>query len=293
MKEQFKEINFVSSSFRGFQFECIKYQDLLKKKPTDHSQFEFHKVSFYGIFLCTHSGGVYNINFKDHRFKKGTLFTLRKDNVHKFYRNKAKGLLLVFTENFVLSYSNQLEASKTFLLFNEMLASPKLQLNETEFKEVTTLIKLIQDEYHAAKDDHSVSIIRNYVQVIIAKLFRIKLKGNVVFENQKYLSKFLNLQALVEKECFQNKTVTYYAKTLGVTSKTLNNITQSILNKSAKTFINEIVIIQSKRLIINSNDSLTEIAFQTGFDEPTNFFKYFRKYAGLSPSEFRASHQSV
>jgi len=293
MKEQFKEINFVSNSSSGFQFECINYQDLLKKKPTDHSQFEFHKVSFYGIFLCTHNSGDYNINFKDHNFKKGTLFTLRKDNVHKFYRNNAKGLLLVFTDNFVLSYSNQLEASKTFLLFNEMLASPKLQLNETEFKEVTTLIKLIQDEYHAAKDDHSVSIIRNFVQVIIAKLFRIKLKGNVVFENQKYLSKFLNLQALVEKECFQNKTVTYYAKTLGVTPKTLNNITQSILNKSAKTFINEIVIIQSKRLIINSTDSLTEIAFQTGFDESTNFFKYFRKYAGLSPSEFRVSHQSA
>ena len=291
MKQQFKEIKFENKYSTKSHFDLVLLEDILKRKPTDHNQFDFHKLSFYVILLHTQKEGVYNVNFKDYDFKKGTLFTLRKDNIHKFYQSKAKGILLVFTENFILNNTSQSEVSKTFLLFNEMLASPKLQLDEVEYKEIITLINLIKKEYFAAKDDYSLIIVRSFIQVIITKLFRIKSKDNIVFDDNKYLSMFLQLQELVEKECFNHKKVSFYAKEMGVTTKTLNNVTQSIIHQSAKTFINEIVIIQSKRLIINSPKSLTEIAYQVGFDEPTNFFKYFRKYTGLSPSEFRTSCQ--
>lgn len=293
MKQQFKEIQFENKNSAKSHFDLVQLEDILKQRPTDHNQFDFHKLSFYVILLHTEKEGMYNVNFKDYDFKKGTLFTLRKDNIHKFYESKAKGVLLLFTENFILNNSSELEISKTFLLFNEMLASPKLQLNEVEYKEIITLINLIKQEYFAAKDDYSLNIVRNFIQVIITKLFRIKSKDNVVFDNHKYLSMFLQLQQLVEKECFKHKKVSFYAKEMGVTTKTLNNVTQSIIHQSAKAFINEIVLTQSKRLIINSQNSLTEIAYQVGFDEPTNFFKYFRKYTGLSPSEFRTSCQAT
>ena len=293
MKEKFTEINFINSKTSRFQFDCISYEDLLKKKPTDHNQFEFHKLSFYVILLFTDKNGKYNINFNDYEFEKGSLFTLRKDNIHKFYDNKAKGELLVFTEDFILSHSNEIEASKTFLLFNEMLASPKLQLEKTEYKEITTLVNLIKEEYLESRDDYSLSIIRSYIQVVITKLFRIKAKDQLVFDDHKYLAMFLRLQGLIEKECFRHKKVSFYAQQMGVTAKTLNNVTQSILHKTTKSVINDIVIIQSKRLIINSNESLTQIAYQVGFEDPTNFFKYFRKYTGMSPSQFKANHQPV
>ena len=293
MKQKFKEINFVNSKTSRFQFDCISYEELLKKRPSDHSQFEFHKLSFYVILLFTDKNGKYNLNFNDYDFKKGSLFTLRKDNIHKFYNKKANGELLIFTEDFILNHTNEIEASKTFLLFNEMLASPKLQLDKGEYNEVMTLINLIKKEYSESKDDYSLSIIRSYIQVIITKLFRIKAKDQLVFDDHKYLAMYLQLQGLIEKECFRHKKVSFYAQQMGVTAKTLNNVTQSILHKTAKNLINEIVILQSKRLIINSNDSLTEIAYQVGFVDPTNFFKYFRKYAGVSPRQFKATHQAL
>lgn len=201
--------------------------------------------------------------------------------------------MLVFSENFIVAHANELEAAKIFLLFNEMLASPKLQLTEVEYQEIITLIDLIKQEYFGLNDVYSPSIIRNYFQIIITKLFRIKSSDNIIFNNSKYLSMFLAFQALVEKECFTHKKVSFYAKEMGVTSKTLNNVTQSIIQKSAKALINDVVIIQSKRLIINSPASLTEIAYQVGFKEPTNFFKYFRKNTGVSPSQFRASCHTI
>ena len=292
MKQQFTEIKFDKSSGQ-FQFDCVNFEDVLKKKPTDHSQFEFHKISFYALLLITEDSGTYNLNFKDYRYKKGTLFTVRKDNVHKFYKSKAKGVLIIFTENFIVNHANKLEASKIFLLFNEMLASPKFQLNTMEFQEIITLINLIKKEYFDVRDDFSSNIVRNLVQVLITNLFRIKSKNNLVFNKNKYLTMFLAFQELVEKHCFENKKVAFYAKQMAVTTKTLSNVTQSIIHKSAKGFIDDIVIIQSKRLIINSEDSLTEISYQVGFDEPTNFFKYFRKHVGVSPNQFRASCQTI
>lgn len=46
MKQEFKEINFDKSTGK-FQFDCVNYEDILKKIPTNHNQFKFHKVSFY------------------------------------------------------------------------------------------------------------------------------------------------------------------------------------------------------------------------------------------------------
>ncbi len=292
MKKEIKAINFENKTLSRSHFDFVHLEDILNSTPKNHNQFEFHKVSFYILFLVTKNEGTYSLNFKDYPLKKGTIFTLRKDNIHKFHKNKSKGILLIFTENFIVNHSSKLEASKLILLFNEMLTSPKLQLNEIEYKEIITLTNLIKEEYFKRKDDYAPNIIRNLLQVIANKLLRIKSKDNQILDHGKYLSNFLTLQKLVENHCFNSKKVSFYADKMGVTSKTLNNITQSIIHQSAKAFINDTVIIQTKRLIINSQDSLTEIAFQVGFDEPTNFFKYFRKYTGVSPSQFRTMHQN-
>ena len=200
-------------------------------------------------------------------------------------------MLLVFTEDFVIRYSNQVETVKLLQLFNEMLGSPSLQLSHIDFVEIEGFVQHIAREYLELYDGHSIEIIRSLVQILIHKLFRIKSKETNSLGDRRYHSLFLSLQELVEKQCFVSKKVIYYAKRMGLTPRTLNNITQHIVSKPAKAFIDEIVILQIKILITNSHLSFTEIAYQSGFDDPTNFFKYFRKKTGLSPKQFRKLSQ--
>jgi len=282
-----KEIIFDNKKAGNDYFDLVNLGNILKRKPKNHSQFEHHKISFFLIVIITHQKGQHSINYKDYTYKKGTVFTLRKNNIHKFYKTNAKGKFLIFTEDFVIRYSDKVETLKLFQLFNEMLGSPKLQLNDSDFVEIESLIHQIEKEYLAINDKHSIEIIRSLMQVLIHKLFRIKSKRNDNLGGKKYHLKFIALQELVEKECFESKKVSYYANKMGVTSKTLNNITQSIIGKPAKSFIDEIVILQIKRLLVNSDLSFTEIAYQAGFDDPTNFFKYFRKNTGYSPKQFK------
>ncbi len=282
-----KQIKFQNKEANDYYFDFVSLEDTLKKKPKDHSQFEHHKILFYVIVIITDGIGNHNINYTDYTYKKGTVFTLRKNNTHKFYKTTAKGNFLVFTEDFIIKYSDNFETLKLFQLFNEMLSSPKIQLNEDDFQEVHLLIHQINKEFLEQNNSYSNAIIRSLVQVIILKLLKIKSKENKNFENKNYHLQFIKLQELIEKECFESKKVTFYATKMGVSTKTLNNITQSIIGKPAKSFIDEILILQIKRLLINSQLSLTEIAYLVGFDSPTNFFKYFRKRTQLSPKEFK------
>ncbi len=282
-----KEIAFKNKQDNSYRFDLVDLEDILTLNPKDHNQFDHHKISFYVIVLITHENGIHCINYTDYSYKKGTVFTLRKNNIHKFYKTNAKGKFLVFTEDFIIQYSDKGETLKLFQLFNEMLGSPKLQLNSNDFVEIENLVGQISKEYSDLKSTYSIEIIRCLMQVLILKLFRIKSKNNHNLKGKKYHLKFISLQELIEKECFESKKVSYYAHKIGVTTKTLNNITQSVIGRSAKSFIDEIVILQIKRLLINSQLSFTEIAYQAGFDTPTNFFKYFRKKTGLSPKQFK------
>jgi len=284
-----KEIIFENKKTGNYFFDLVDLEEIMKKNPKDHSQFDHHKISFFIIVFITHQSGKHCINYKDYTFKKGTVFTLRKNSIHKFYKNNAKGKFLVFNEDFVIRNKDKIESMKLFQLFNEMLGSPKLQLDSTEFKELDNILKHIENEYLSVNDKHSFEIIRNLIQVLIHKIFRMKSKSNDNLGFKKYHLQFISLQELVENECFENKKVSYYANKLGVTARTLNKITQSIINKSAKSFIDNVIILQIKSFIINSQLSFTEIAYKAGFDDPTNFFKYFRKKTGYSPKQFRES----
>ncbi len=285
-----KEIVFKNIN-PNHHFDLVDLESILKRKPKDHNQFDHHKISFYAIVIITHNNGKHSINYSDYSYKKGTVFTLRKSSTHKFYKTNAKGKFLVFTEDFVIRYSDKIETLKLFQLFNEMLGSPKLQLDDSNFAQIKSLINQIEQEYLDVIDSYSIEIIRSLIQVLILKLFRIKSKGKDNLGYRKYHLKFIYLQELVEKECFESKKVSYYANKMGVTTKTLNNITHSMVGKHAKSFIDEIVILQIKRLLINSQLSFTEIAYQAGFSTPTNFFKYFRKKTGLSPKQFKENRK--
>lgn len=219
------------------------------------------------------------------------MITIRKDQIHKFFRsNNLKGSLLLFTDEFLVSYLEEMEAQKTMLLFNELLGVPKLQLKDGDFQNVQQVIDRIKEEYFKVDDKHSLSIIRSEIHILITKLFRIKANSEKIDFERKYLKDFVLFQHLTEKNITKTTRVQDYAGMMGLSTKTLNTITKSIVHKSAKEFIDEICTKQIKRLLINTELSIKEIAYQSGFDETTNFYKYFKRQTQTTPEQFRVTH---
>lgn len=83
------------------------------------------------------------------------------------------------------------------------------------------------------------------------------------------------------------RSVSYYARALGTSPKTLSRATASLAGTSPKELIDRRVILEARRLLAHSTDSASSIGAMLGFSEPTNFTKFFVRHTGKSPQEFR------
>lgn len=290
MKEETKHIKFQKEQDSKNQFDVIKIEELYHRTIVDHSIEIHHKVEFFVILFVEEGTGSHTIDFIDYPCSKGTLLTIRKDQIHKFNTSgNLKGSLLIFTDDFLINYLEKLEAHKSLLLFNEFLANPKIQLNDSEFADIKKLIRHIESEYFETIDSFQMSIIRSALHILVTKLFRIKSKKEKIDVDRKYLTAFITFQNLVENNTKQTTKVKDFASEMNISTKTLNTITRSVVHKSAKEFIDEICTKQIKRLLINTEFSIKEIAYQSGFDETTNFYKYFKRQTQSTPERFRAN----
>jgi len=288
MQNRFKNIRFDRTNTTQFDFEILPLKDLFAKTNLDHNPQRPHRVEFFVMLLIIAGNGKHTIDFKEYDYSKGSVITVRKNQIHHFHNSNATGYLLLFTEEYVLSYQEQASAKKIPELFNELLFYQHTQLNEIELNQIIVLINQILEEYEQPIDNHTSSIVRNLLQILVSKIHRVRSSSIEKTINQKYISQFMKFQALVEVSCQKHRKVQYYANQLCITSKTLNNITQEVVNESAKKCIDAICIIQIKRLLINTNLTVKEIAYSFGFDEPTNFFKYFKRFTQQTPEAFRA-----
>jgi len=259
MKDSTLQIKFANKQKPRAAFDLIRLEDLLNRKDIDHSPFEIHRVDFYIIMTIESGNGTHTIDFTDYKYKKGSLITIRRNQLHKFNFSKtAKGSLLLFTDQFLSSYLEELEELKSIQLFNEIIDTPKFDLTSKELKDVNDLIRRINDEYFGDFDQQSLSIIRSELHILISKLFRIKSRRNSSNFTRKYMSEFIAFQTLVEQQIRQKNKVAEYAKMLGCSTKTLNTITRSIIDKSAKEFLDDIYI-------------------------------YFKRHTNLTPEQFRTA----
>lgn len=288
MKEKTKHIKFDNQQNLKSQFDIVRLEELYQRTGLSHSIEAHHKVEFYILIFIKKGQGYHTIDFTDYKCVKGTLLTIRRDQIHKFFKSKTlKGVLLIFTNQFLVSYLEKMEAQKTMLLFNELLSIPKLQLDDASFNSVNQLIKRIENEYFTINDDHSLSVIRNELHILTTHLLRLKAKNEQINFEKKYLKEFIELQNLVEKNVNKTTKVKDFAYQMGLSTKTLNTVTKSIVHKSAKAFIDEICTKQIKRLLLNTKLSIKEIAYKSGFEETTNFYKYFKRQTQTTPEQFR------
>lgn len=285
-------VEFNNRFYPTAQFDLVEIGEAFTRKSLDHSMEEPHVVDFYTILFFLRGEGTHTVDFTDFDYQAGTILTIRKDQIHKYKKNReVRGYMLLFTEQFVTSFFDEKESQRIIQVFNELLGSPKVQLSDSDFIDFSGILDRMKTEYFTNQDEYSLGIIRSELQILIAKLDRIKKYNQQVISDRKYLQEFVQFQKMVEENVKQNSKVSHYAQEMGYSTKTLNAITQSILNKSAKSFIDDIYIKQIKRLLLNTNYPIKEIAYETGFEETTNFYKYFKKQVQLTPEQFRLQYE--
>lgn len=94
-------------------------------------------------------------------------------------------------------------------------------------------------------------------------------------------------KSLVLKNYLKNKSVQFYANTLGISPNTLNKRIKEVYSKSPKEFINEVLLLHAKTILKDPKSSVKEVGFNLNFDDYSHFVKFFKKMTGITPAEFK------
>ena len=287
--EDIPEVSFSNRLQKNFEFDVVTNHEVLRDNiPSTHNPFRPARLHFYSILFILKGKGKHFIDFKTYNYKRGSIIFIAKDQVHAFERNvDRKAIFFIFTEKFLEKSNLGSNLMQQINLYNYHLYPPILQLEESEISFFETLARRIRQEYYTTEDFATEEIIASLLKIFLLTAERIRKKKTYVLVQSNYYPTFLAFQKLVQENLLQNRKVQFYAQALNISTKKLNRIVQEIMNKPVKEYIHEQLIMEIKRFLMNTDLSIKEIAYKTGFDEPTNFVKYFKKNTSSTPSAFR------
>lgn len=280
------EIAFNPSHVDIEGFEIIDLAKIKANKDSYDNDPELaHQPNFFILLFYTHGKSVQHIDFETYPVEANTLVYIAKKQVNAFAFNpELEGYLMVFSQDFFETCFNQLGKDIIFRLFTPQLFEPTLQIPEaSDFKQY---MQLLYKEYHAANNFNKKAIVESLFTVILTKAEQLKKRDTSDLVDNSKTRIFSKFTQLIEQQYQTHRNAEFYAGQLAITYKHLNTICKALVQKTAKTYIDDYVILEAKRQLINSNIGSTKLAYSLGFDEPTNFIKFFKKRTDLTPKQF-------
>ncbi len=221
-----------------------------------------------------------------------SLLFIGKDRVHQFDQLlNYEGQVLIFTDDFFCTSENDTKFLRSSILFNDLTDKPIIKLNKTDFVKFINICESITEELSLPFDNLKHILLKNLLHNFLLLSDREKRKqGFTELKKGADLDYTLLFRDLLEINYTKLKNVNDYAKIVCISEKRLGQATAKVLGKSPKEIINDRILLETKRLLVNTNLSIKEIGQNLGFEDPAYFVRYFKKNTATTPVEFRETH---
>ena len=248
-----------------------------------------HRTGFYHIFWFQKGSPRHLVDFQPVDIRPDTILFLNKDTVQCFdTAGDYDGKIIFFTDSFFCRSEADTKFLKSSILFNDLLSVAQLQLGESS-SAIADVFQQIERELANPPDHFQSDILHNLLHNLLLQAERERRKqGFFEIKKSADLDAVVLFKNLLESHFRTLKKVSDYACSMGVTDKRLSRATSNLLGKTPKQMIDERIVLEARRQLVYTRESVKEIGFDLGFDEPTNFIKYFRRHCHSTPSEFRA-----
>lgn len=270
------------------KIEFLKLSELFSRIQEDpnHDPKRPHRLDFFALLIVTEGTGTHQVDLKKYALRKGSVVKIAKNQVHAFQDDlNYQGYLVVFTEEFVLKYFSRSSIEFLSHLYNYHLSLPLVEKSSYNESFLFDSLAALKSENQYAQMD----ILAKLLELYLLRLDQQTQGAFTRIIKNEFHQIFTNFKNLVEKNYTETRNVKDYADWLHISPKHLNHVVREVTLNTAKTFIDQYVILEIKRSILSTDNSLKEVAFSTGFEEVTNFTKFFKKHTGLSPKEFKTN----
>ena len=168
-----------------------------------------------------------------------------------------------------------------------------LHISEEEAKVIKDCVDMIAREYASAIDKHTQSVIVSNIELLLNYCNRFydrqfytraKVNADVVQRFERLLKDYFRGDAPIETGI---PPVSYFASRLNLSTNYLSDLLQKFTGKSTVEHIHLELVEKAKSLLWDTEHTISEIAYELGFEYPSHFAKIFKAKTGKSPSEYR------
>ena len=174
-------------------------------------------------------------------------------------------------------------ALDVFKLFNMQGQYSIIPLDAAVTVRFKHLYSLLIDEYQNPKGTYLV--LKSLLKVFLLNLIRLNQKAFLIQDvNQKRVYEFI---VLMEQYYKTERRASFYSDKLGLGEKRLNQILKEKMNKSLTQLLHIRLIVEAKRKLITSDHTIKEIAYELNFEDRGYFTRFFKRFTGQTPEDFK------
>lgn len=254
-----------------------------------------YAVDLYQISLKDGIQGSLGYGRNTYDFQEGTILFTSPGQVltaePKEFNREIKGWSLIFHPDLIRK--SPLGKTIDHYSFFSYDVHEALHLSDDEKKSLTEIIEKIENEYSQNIDKHSQKLIISNIELLLdycTRYYDRQFYTRTNF-NKDFVSKF---EQLLKDYYNSDKpgelgipSVNFCGTELGMSANYLSDLLKKETGRSAIDHIHFFIIEKAKTILLSSENTVSEIAYDLGFGYPQYFSKLFKKKTGTSPAEYR------
>lgn len=268
-----KKIDIKNKLDEGLTFKVSRFKEQIKKtKPHKHEE-------YYELIFLSLGEGFHCIESEKFMVSSPDFYFLKSGQLHYWqFTSIPKGFVILFNDN----EFDAIKENTLIDLIRKLTDTTRLKIQPDKFP--THLLDDIFNEFQL-NTQYSKEIIHGLLKALFGKLLQIK-EGN---PNNKSLPQpvYEKFVQLLVKECPRLHKVNEFADLLNITPQNLNIICRKQTGKSASEIITNQLLLEAKRYILHTDNTINEIAETLSFTDASNFVKFFKKHENITPIQFR------
>jgi AraC-like DNA-binding protein len=273
----------------------INFDSITQKPMTEPQGFVY---DFYAIYLKRISNGKFRYGQRESDFNEGTMFFMAPNQVFRIESEKGEtlkpsGWIILIHPDFIWNTT----LAKTIKLYEyfDYSVNEALYLSAKEEKKIVDIIENIQQEYQMNIDKFSQQIIISQIETLLnfseryyhrQFITRKKTNHQILERLEKILTDYFSIEDLKIKGL---PTVQHIAEELIISPNYLSDLLKVLTGQSTQQHIHNKLIEIAKGKLSTTDLSISEIAYDLGFEYPQSFTKFFKSKTNLSPMQFRNS----
>ena len=170
--------------------------------------------------------------------------------------------------------------------------SEALLMSPEQRQSIVGILEQIRQELQQEEDEHTLRIVTSQIEQVleyVSRYYALQLSSSAKAANSDLLTRFENLLQHYYDDGIQRTlglpTVKYCAQELFLSPNYFGDLIRELTGKSATSHIRRFIMQRSQTLLLQGSN-ISETAESLGFEYPQHFTRQFKKYFGITPSEF-------